>query len=105
MLMNYIALEEGVPVRLHFTDHYIIEREIWDKDAGRMKTLRSLTFFCDKVDGTPAAKTFSILADKLAGLLQPYLPDNEYRTKEFIITKQGEGFVKRFSVQVIPFQG
>jgi len=104
MLMNYIDLKEGEPKRLHFTDHYIIEREIFDKNLDKVKTIKSLTFWCDREDAMPTAKTFSIMADKLAGLLAPYLPGNDYRTKEFIITKQGEGFTKRFSVQVIPFE-
>ena len=103
MLMNYIELKEAEPKRLHFTDNYIIEREIWDPNLDRTKVIRSLTFWCDREDGMPTAKTFSILSDKLAGLLEPYLPEHEYRMKEFIITKTGEGFVKQFSVQVIPF--
>lgn len=103
MLMNYIDLKEGVPKRLHLTDNYIVEREIWDKNLDRTKVIRSLTFWVDREDGIPTAKTWSILSDKLAGLLQPYIPDHEYRMKEFIVTMQGEGFTKRFSVQVIPF--
>ncbi len=40
LLMNYIALAPGVPTRMHFTDHYYIDREIADRETGKPKKIR-----------------------------------------------------------------
>jgi len=102
MLMNYVALEKDVPTRMHFTDHYLVEREIWDEKLGRFKTIKSLVFWVDQLNGEPTARTFSIVSETLASILRPSLPDHTYIDKEYVITKQGEGFATRYQVEVIP---
>lgn len=102
MLMNYVELERDIPKRLHFTDHYYVEGDIWDKDLNKMKWVRRLIFWCDEEDEEPSAKTFSVLAQGLLGKLEPYLKDHDYRGYDFVITKRGERFVTQYSVEVIP---
>lgn len=102
MLMNYVALEKDVPARMHFTDHYKVEREIWDEKLGRFKPVSSLVFWVDQLNGEPTARTFSVLSENLATILRPYLPNHTYIDNDFVITKQGEGFGTRYQVQVIP---
>lgn len=102
MLMNYIALEKDVPARLHFTDHYTVEREVWDDKLGKFKPVKSLVFWCDELNGEPTAKTFSVLSEGLATILRPYLPNQTYVNNDFLITKRGEGFGTRYEVQPIP---
>lgn len=102
MLMNYIALETDVPTRMHFTDHYTVDREIWDKDLGKYKPVKSLVFWVDQLNGEPTARTFSVLSETLAAILRPYLPDHTYIDRDFVITKRGEGFGTRYEVQPIP---
>lgn len=102
MLMNYVELKLEIPTRMHFTDHYYIDREVWDKNLGKMKWVKSLTFWVDRVDGEPSALTFSILSTQLANLLESYLPENRYRNFEIEVTKRGSGFSTRFTVQAIP---
>jgi hypothetical protein len=104
MLMNYIPLEDGIPKRLHFTDHYYVDREVWDKDLEKMKWIKSLVFWTDEEDGSPTAKTFSVLSNKLAELFRPYLQENRYRTLEFTITKRGEGFGTQFTMETNPWK-
>jgi len=99
--MNYIRLVPGVPTRMHFTDHYYIEREIADKETGKPKKIRSLVFWVDEVGGEDCARTFSILSQKLASHLEPFLPDKGYTPYDFIITQIGEGFLKDWNFQVI----
>uniref|UniRef100_A0A6M3M7N6 Uncharacterized protein n=2 Tax=viral metagenome TaxID=1070528 RepID=A0A6M3M7N6_9ZZZZ len=101
LLMNYVALVPGVPTRMHFTDHYYIDREIADKETGKPKTIKSLVFWVDELGGEDSARTFSILSQKLAAHLEPFLPNKEYTRYEFIITQIGEGFLKDWNVQPI----
>ncbi len=101
LLANYIRLVPGLPSRMHFTDHYFIKREIADKETGKPKQIDSLVFYCNEEGGEPVSKTFSILSQKLAAHMEPYLPDNKYRGYDFIITQIGEGFLKDWNVQPI----
>lgn len=102
MLMNYIELPQDTPVRMHFTDHYDMGREIWDNDLGRMKRVQSLVFWCDELDGRPEARTFSILSRDLTARFEPFLKDNAYRMKDFVVTKTGTKFLTKYQVQVLP---
>lgn len=102
MLMNYITLEKDTPTRMHFTDHYYVEREIWDPDLGRTRWVRSLVLWCDELEGEPSARTLSVLATKLADLFAPYLEGNRYRTFDFVVTKRGEGFATVYTLEAIP---
>jgi len=86
---------------MHFTDAYWIDREIADRETGKPKTIKSLVFYVDEADGVPVSRNFSILSEKLAAHMTPYLPDNEYRGYDFLITQMGEGFLKDWNVQVI----
>ena len=51
LLMNYVALVPGVPTRMHFTDHYYIDREIADKESGKPKKIHTLVFWVDELGG------------------------------------------------------
>jgi len=101
LLMNYVALVAGVPTRMHFTDHYYIERVIADKETGKPKTIKSLVFWVDELGGVDCARTFSILSQKLSAHMTPFLPDKEYGGYDFVITQIGEGFLKDWNVQPI----
>jgi len=101
VLMNYIALAPGVPTRMHFTDDYIIERTILEKESGKPKPIRSLVFWCDELNGEPVARTFSVLSQKLSQQLEPFRKEKRYTHYDFIITQMGDGFFKDWNVQPI----
>jgi len=101
ILMNYIPLVPGVPTRMHFTDDYKIERKILDKETGKLRPIKSLVFWVDRLEGEPCARTFSILSQKLASHLDPFLKNQEYLKYEFVVTKIGDGFAADFNVQPI----
>jgi len=101
LLMNYIALVPGVPTRMHFTDDYWVERTIADKETGKPKKIRSLVLWVDELNGEDCARTLSILSQKLAAHITPYLPDKGYLPYDFLITKIGDGFYADFNVQLI----
>ena len=101
LLSNYVALAPGVPTRMHFTDDYWVERTIADRETGKPKTIKSLVFWVDELNGEPASRTFSILSQKLYAHLEPFLPDKRYGGYDFIITQMGDGFLKDWNVQVI----
>lgn len=99
LLMNYVELKPGVPRRLHFTDDYIVERTIPEKETGKSKRVKSLVFWVDEEEGQPVAKSLSILSQKLAAHFEPFLRDKRYEGYDFIITKIGDGFLADWNVQ------
>lgn len=101
LLSNYFALIPGVPARMHFTDDYIVDREIADRESGKSKRIKSLVLYIDELNGEPASRTFSILSEKLAAHMTPLLPGKEYNKYDFIITQMGSGFLKDWNVQLI----
>ena len=101
ILMNYVQLFPGVPTRMHFTDDYIIERTIPEKESGKPKTIKSLVFWVDELNGESVARTFSVMAQKLASHFEPFRKDKRYIEYDFIITQMGDGFLKDWNVQTI----
>jgi hypothetical protein len=102
VMMNYLVLERDKPTRLHFTDHLWADRMIFDKDMGKEKPVRTLTFWADEVDASPVFKTFSILSPRLADLFAPYLHDSRFRDYDFVITQHGDGFTKTWTLEATP---
>jgi hypothetical protein len=102
VLENYVILQTGIPSRVHFFDHVIVARTVTDPGTGAPATRRVLVFEVDKLDGRDVAAKYSIMAEKHAGQFAPYLADKSYRGYDFVITKNGEGFLTSWSVKVIP---
>jgi len=100
MLTNYVELVKDVPTRLHFTDHYYVERLIMDKELKREKMVRSLVMWVDRLNNEPCARTLSVLSKKLADFLEPYLEGRRFRDFDFVITKRGEGFLTDWQIRV-----
>lgn len=101
MLMNFIALEEDIPLRMHFSDLYRIQREIFDPELGRFKEVDSRVFQVDRRDGLPVSATFSILSQKLWAQMEPFARERRFMEYEFIITKTGQRFLTEYRVQPI----
>ncbi|KKN37958.1 hypothetical protein LCGC14_0758450 [marine sediment metagenome] len=101
LLMNYIRLVAGIPTRMHFTDHYYIDRVVADRDTSKPKKLRSLVFWVDELDGEDVSRTFSILSQKLEAHFLPFLKGEKFKEYDFIVTQMGEGFLKDWNVQTI----
>jgi len=101
VLANYIRSVPGVTLRMHFTDDYWIDRSIQDKESGKLKRIRSLVFWVDELNGQDCARTYSVMSEKLAAALTPYLPDKGYLPYDFLVTQLGDGFYKDWNVQVI----
>ncbi len=102
VLENYVILSAGVPATLHFYDHAIVSRTITDPATLKPATRQSLTMEVDELDGRTVNAKFSIMAEKLASVFGPYLADKSYTSKNFIITKTGEGYLTSWSVIVNP---
>lgn len=101
VLMNYVELLPGIPTRLHFTDDYLIERDIAVPETGKTKRINSLVFQVDELDGEPASRTLSVLSKKLWAQLEPFLAGKRYLEYDFIITRSGSGFLTDFQLQTI----
>ena len=102
VLVNHVILENGIPTRLHFTDHRIEARTITEPVTGRPAIRQVLALIVDTLDGRPVSAEFSTMAEKLAGQFEPYLGDKSYRGYDFTITQFGEGFTRSWSVKVTP---
>jgi len=101
LLMNYVKLEPGIPVRMHFTDDYLIDRTILERESGKEKKVKSLVFQVDELEGEDCNRTFSILSQKLAAHFEPFIKDKRYMDYDFIITKMGDKFYTDWNVQTI----
>lgn len=102
VLQNYVILEPDVPARLHFIDHRIVRKTITDPATGQPTARNTLELTVDRLDGREVESVLSIMAEKFASLLEPYLKDRSYKDYEFLITVTGEGFRRQFTVQPIP---
>ena len=101
VLRNFIDLEDGKPARLHFTSHRFEDRPITDPITQEGKVVRALVFQVDRLNLVPVNSTFSIVQEKLAQMLAPYLDGARYLQTDFVITRYGRGFRATFSVQPI----
>ena len=102
VLQNHVILQNGVPARMHFTDHHIERRTITDPNTGQPSIRNVLVFDVDRLNGASVGAIFSTMAEKLALQFEPYLSDKSYTKYEVIITQNGEGFLRKWSVQFIP---
>ena len=102
VLQNHVILQNGVPARLHFTDHHIERRTITDPNTGLPSMRNVLAFDVDRLNGVAVGAIFSTMAEKLAGQFEPYLGDKSYMSYEIIITQSGDGFTRKWMVQFIP---
>lgn len=88
-----MKLEVGREVRLHFREYSVESRQITDPVFKVPRTVRSLLFLVDRVDGAPVDKTFSVVSEKLADEFWPYLEDGSFRLYEWVLVKDGPGFI------------
>ena len=102
MLANFIKLDTDIPLLMHFSDIYYVEREIWDKDLEAYKWVRTLVMWADELNGGPTNKPLSILSDKFKLQMDPYLKEKIFLNFDFRIKKSGRGFGTVYSVEAIP---
>ncbi len=108
-LQNFVTFQNGVPERLHFSDHTLEQVLITDPVTGKSGPRNRLSMTVDEINGSktgigglPIIAKLSVLAEGLAGKLEAYLPGKAYLNYDFIITLNGLGYLARYSVQVIP---
>ena len=102
VLVNYVILSTGVPAVMHFYDHSIMTKTITDPHTLKPATRQTLEMEVDELDGKTVAAKFSIMAEKLAAVFGPYLPDKSYAQKNFTITKTGQSFLTSWNVIATP---
>ena len=105
VLQNNVILQNNIPARMHFADHRVGPRTITNPDTATPAVRNTLEFDVDSLDGRPVSAKFSTMAEKLASQFGPYLGDKSYRNFDFIITQRGEGYLRQWTVQVIPRTG
>ena len=102
VLENYVILEEGIPARLHFRDHALMKKTITDPVTLQPANRNTLVFEVDTLDGRSVESKLSIMAEKLASHFETFLDNKSYRNNDFVITANGSGFRRSFTVQVLP---
>ena len=102
VLQNHVMLQNGIPARMHFTDHQVIARTITEPQTGRPATRNVLELSVDSLDGRPVSAVFSTMAEKLAAQFAPYLGDKSYTKYDFVVTQRGDGFARTWTVQASP---
>lgn len=101
-IQNWVMLSPGVEKRLRFSDHVLRKKTITDPVTKRPKEVESLEFIVSMEDGSPVSRTFSIVSQKLAGELGPYLIDRRYLRYEFVFIKDAPGTVAPRLVRATP---
>lgn len=89
-------------VRLHFSDHAILKRQITDPVRNVPVERESLLLYVDRVDGGSVDKIYSILSQKHAAEFAGYLEGKRYKAYEFIVIKDAAGTVPPRIVSVVP---
>lgn len=84
---NWVKLTPNVKVRMHFKDYRVVERSITDPWFDVPMKQQSLVFLVDRLNGEPVSKRFSVLSEKTANELQPYLEDGSYKAFEWVFEK------------------
>ena len=92
-LDNWVKLPVGKVVCMHFKEYRVTSRQITDPYFGTPRTVQSLLFLVDRVDGEPVDKTFSVVSEKLADEFRPYLEDGSFRDYVWCLVKDAAGFV------------
>ena len=101
-ISNYVVLKPGVPVRLHFSDHAVVKRQITDPIRGVQVERESLVLYVDRVDGVKVDLMYSILSQKHAAEFSGYLEGKKYLGYEFVVVKDAVGTVPPRISQVLP---
>ena len=108
-LQNYVIFQNGVPERLHFVDHVYDQITITDRITLKAVPRNRLVMTIDELNGSkedpnglPIIAKLSALAEGLTAKLEPYLPNKDYLKFDFVITLTGEGYLSKYTVQVIP---
>ncbi len=102
VLGNYVQFEEGIPRRLHFIGHTMVDRVIRDPVLQMDKPVTTLNLIVDELDGEKVTQVLSVLSENLASQLEPWTQGQRYLNNDFIITKRGTGFQTRYTVEVVP---
>lgn len=102
ILQNFVVLQPNIPARLHFVDHHFDQRTIIDPRTRQPKSVRSLVFDVDSLNGAPVQTRYSILAEGLASKFAGYLNDKSYTRYDFLITQNGEGFLATYTALATP---
>ena len=91
-LDNWVKLPIGKVVCMHFREYQITPRLITDTFWKTQRTVNSLLFLVDRVDGKPVDQTLSVVSERLAMEFQPYLEDESYKNYLWCLVKDAEGF-------------
>jgi len=87
----WVRLEPGKPKRIHITSWAKVPRVITDPITGMPKQINSLVLNVDEEDGVKTAKQFSVVSQKLAAELEPWLTANTFANYDFVLIKDIAG--------------
>lgn len=100
LLGNFVSLSDGIPKRLRFVSHQIVNRLITDPLTKEPKRVNVLEFRVNEEDGIAVDKIYSITSEKHAQQFAPFLEGQGYRGKIFTIIPRGRGYLREYSVAV-----
>ncbi len=98
---RYIELEEGIPVLLKFSEHYVQPKEITDPTTGRVKKVETVQLVVTHLNGKPVDAEWSVLSWKLIQRIQPFIESGQMFTRVFKVTKHGKGFYTKYELEVL----
>jgi len=86
-ISSWIQLRPGVPQKLHFVSHAHVSKLIRDPILGVDKTVPSIVFLVDFQNGKRVEKNFSVVSQRLAAELSPYLVGRKYEDLLLTVVK------------------
>jgi len=100
VLGNFVQLVEGIPKRMRFTYHRIVQRTITDPTIRGPKMVNVLEFNVSEEDGQAVNKSYSVTSEKHAQQLAPFLDGRTYLGRLVTITMHGKGFLREYTVKI-----
>ena len=98
VLANYVILQPGQPVRMHFDSHEVRTDTITDPRTRTPKPVNKLQFHVDELNGQRVSAYYSILSDKHAKDFEPFIAGQRYLAYDFVVSYSGDGFQREYSV-------
>lgn len=87
---NWVKLPSGVKQRMHFKDYRIVKRAITDPWFDVPISQSSIVFLVDRLNGEEVTLKFSVVSEKVANEISPYLEDGSYRDYEWVFEKPAD---------------
>jgi len=98
---SFVALADGVPVRLKVVGAQEVVKEITDPETLQRKTITALELQVSHVNGQARATVLDLVSFKVQSALAPYINSREIYRRTLEITRRGSGRRTEYEVRLL----